>query len=674
MRKLALTLVVAGYILAMILSGCVMPGLSSPTPLVTSLVLPETPLPTVSSSSLEQPVPTITSAPSTLIPTVPLPTEIVVQALPLVTSPSLLYIDMKDAQLGWGWTDQYVLHTLDGGQTWENVTPEGGFYSGSSLSGAFLDATHGWVLLPASDYLSGTLYRTQDTGHTWQAAAVPFAGASFDFVNVTIGWAMVGTGAAAGSSAVDIYQTIDSGANWTRLYSLDPTQGDSAAGLPFAGSKNGIGFASTTRGWVGGAMPMDGYVWLFVTQDGGLTWQHQDLVLPAGFEQAMTSVDAPIFFNSLEGVLPVQLYLGELVSTVFYRTTDGGLTWQATRPVTLIGPHSISSMNDYWVWDGKTLVASYDGGQNWQSIPADLALEDSISQLDFVAPAQGWVTGMNADGVSTLYQTVDGGFNWDMPGGEPAAEVVPSPTATPVASITPAPTVTTKPASASAPAKRSGISFTAGYVKDPPVIDGILDEWTETRYDIGSVTYGKGEWTGNADLSGKAMFAWDETYLYLAARVYDDIHAQNAIGEDIFLGDGIEFLLDRNVPADYYTQNLSSDDYQLGISAGAPADMSNSDSKAVLPEDYLWYPKASEGPRDEVEIGVFYTDDGYKIEAAIPWTMLGITPARGQHYGFAFSVSDNDNPSKNIQQTLMTTVPTRVLTDPTSWGDLTLGG
>ncbi len=73
MRKSALTLVVAGSFLALILSGCVMPGLSSPTPLVTSLAPPETSLPTVSGSSVEQPLPTATSASSTLIPTQPAP-------------------------------------------------------------------------------------------------------------------------------------------------------------------------------------------------------------------------------------------------------------------------------------------------------------------------------------------------------------------------------------------------------------------------------------------------------------------------------------------------------------------------------------------------------------------------------------------------------------------------
>ncbi len=100
--------------------------------------------------------------------------------------------------------------------------------------------------------------------------------------------------------------------------------------------------------------------------------------------------------------------------------------------------------------------------------------------------------------------------------------------------------------------------------------------------------------------------------------------------------------------------------------------MSYSDSQPVDPEAYLWYPKASAGSLTKVKIGVFYTDDGYKIEAAIPWSVLGVSPKSGQTYGFAFSFSDNDNPDKDVQQTLMTNAPVRRLTDPTTWANLTL--
>jgi hypothetical protein len=62
----------------------------------------------------------------------------------------------------------------------------------------------------------------------------------------------------------------------------------------------------------------------------------------------------------------------------------------------------------------------------------------------------------------------------------------------------------------------------------------------------------------------------------------------------------------------------------------------------------------------------------WRLEAAIPWSVLGITPANGMHLGFAVSVSDNDKADENLQQSMISSTPNRVLTDPTTWGDLTL--
>jgi hypothetical protein len=42
-------------------------------------------------------------------------------------------------------------------------------------------------------------------------------------------------------------------------------------------------------------------------------------------------------------------------------------------------------------------------------------------------------------------------------------------------------------------------------------------------------------------------------------------------------------------------------------------------------------------------------------------------------YGFAFAVSDNDNPNANEQQSMISNVPDRRLTNPTTWGNLVLG-
>jgi hypothetical protein len=66
------------------------------------------------------------------------------------------------------------------------------------------------------------------------------------------------------------------------------------------------------------------------------------------------------------------------------------------------------------------------------------------------------------------------------------------------------------------------------------------------------------------------------------------------------------------------------------------------------------------------------TAEGYALEASIPWTVLGATPVAGARYGFALSASDNDVASAAAQQSLVSSVRTRTLLDPTSWGTLIL--
>ena len=66
------------------------------------------------------------------------------------------------------------------------------------------------------------------------------------------------------------------------------------------------------------------------------------------------------------------------------------------------------------------------------------------------------------------------------------------------------------------------------------------------------------------------------------------------------------------------------------------------------------------------------TDAGYDLEAAIPWSVLEMTPQAWQHYGFAFSISDNDKIDDILQQSVVSNTPNRHLTRPMTWGDLVL--
>ena len=239
------------------------------------------------------------------------------------------------------------------------------------------------------------------------------------------------------------------------------------------------------------------------------------------------------------------------------------------------------------------------------------------------------------------------------------------PTAVP-ATATKAPTRT--PVTYEGPGARSDPKIVAYYLQREPTIDGVFDEWNQDRYPATSVVYGRGSWKGETDLSATLMVGWDDYFLYIAARVKDDTYVQNASGENLFRGDSVEVLLDTNVSKDYYLDELDKDDFQLGISPGKS-------SVGNKPEAYLWYPKAKAGSYGEVKMAALATDNGYRIEAKIPWSLVGISgPDIGQHFGFVFSVSDNDTSSENTQQSMVATSAGRVLADPTTWGDLVLRG
>jgi hypothetical protein len=263
----------------------------------------------------------------------------------------------------------------------------------------------------------------------------------------------------------------------------------------------------------------------------------------------------------------------------------------------------------------------------------------------------------------------------------PPAVVTATPADADVASPTPVPTQTDPPPAGQEPTKtaatvtavpvsgpdqRTGVSVKAAFFADAPVIDANLDDWSAEEYNIVDVVYGGANHTNPADLSARMMVGWDADALYIAAWVEDDVFVQNETGLFLYQGDSVEVLLDTNVSSDFYTTFLSSDDFQLGISPGSPA--------GTNPRAYLWYPAFSAGARSQVEIAASATGTGYRIECSIPWSLFSVTPDSDDHFGFGFSVSDNDAVGTSAQQTMVSNLPERNFLDPTTWGDLTLQG
>ncbi len=233
----------------------------------------------------------------------------------------------------------------------------------------------------------------------------------------------------------------------------------------------------------------------------------------------------------------------------------------------------------------------------------------------------------------------------------------------------PAATATNRPPAPTAtiPSARTNVKAVANYMSKAPNLDGDWSEWKNVtiEYPANTVVFGKKNWKDENDLSASYHVGWDNTYLYIAVKVHDNKYVQNASGTDLYKGDSVEILLDTKLQDDYYYNKLSPDDFQLGISAGRP-------DPSGTREAYLWYPTELTGKRSDVKIGSKLEDGGYRVEAAIPWTLLEMKPADKMHLGFALSVSDNDNPDKNEQQKMVSNDPQRDLSDPTTWGDLQL--
>lgn len=213
---------------------------------------------------------------------------------------------------------------------------------------------------------------------------------------------------------------------------------------------------------------------------------------------------------------------------------------------------------------------------------------------------------------------------------------------------------------------RGGTWVIGKYMKTPPTFDSVWDEWEATKYPAKHVVYGANEWKNADDLEGSFRVGWDEKYLYIAVKVLDDIYAQNATGQDIYKGDSIEILLDTNLYGDLSTTSLNSDDFQIGISPGKGG--IDGDTEA-----FLWFPSGKAGGLDDVIISSTAGEGVYRVEIGIPWKVFNITPSNGQQFGFGLSVSDNDNTSENVQQSMVSNLPNRRLTDPTTWTVLTLG-
>jgi hypothetical protein len=170
-----------------------------------------------------------------------------------------------------------------------------------------------------------------------------------------------------------------------------------------------------------------------------------------------------------------------------------------------------------------------------------------------------------------------------------------------------------------------GVGRAAGRIE----IDGQPDEWADVpglhvspRGDLESGAAG-----GPGDFDATVRCLWDDESLYLCVQVTDDDIVNGFANADLWRGDCVELFVDPKGDGFVWGDRR---DYQIGL---APSE------NAI--RMWSWFDR--EDPSGSIRAAMSRSPAGYVIEAAIPWTYLGLEPAAGMEFGLSPAVHDLDS-------------------------------
>jgi hypothetical protein len=193
----------------------------------------------------------------------------------------------------------------------------------------------------------------------------------------------------------------------------------------------------------------------------------------------------------------------------------------------------------------------------------------------------------------------------------------------------------------------------------PPALDGQIAEWVNRPGQLvlarrEQVTWGGNRWKSVADLSAKAWLAWRSDTLYLAASVADDQLRQSQRGNDLWRGDHVMLFLDVAPGEEPGRDSLGRGQFQIAFSPGNF--LRTGDPTVDCPPE-LWCYLPSGRRLSGAKVAATRTPQGYDLEAAIPWSELGLSsPGVGTPLRFEIAVSDSDG-AEPRQEKMMTSSP-----------------
>ncbi len=364
---------------------------------------------------------------------VPLPERPPLPRLTAGTAVTITEILMVDAQTGWAiggleGDSDHVLRTVDGGESWQDLTPpepapDPDMAPKIAIS-AFLDADNAWVIYSAAPGVEADLpmlrvWRTADGGQSW-TPSVPLETNDLisyrrplrmTFADSQHGWMLLDLGAGMMRQYVALYRTADGGQTWEQL--VDPMDEEPIQLCP----KTGLTFADGSLGWL--TRDCHGFMQDFPferTENGGADWLSSNLpILDA--EQVDQGISlcyphSPRWFTPPDGVIGVTCIRFEgdspepILAGYTYRTNDAGETWSILRAP----PGDFLWLDPERGWSlSRTISWTEDGGETWRAIK-NVAWD---GQFSFVDAQNGWAVARNEDEIA-LVRTEDGARTWSI--------------------------------------------------------------------------------------------------------------------------------------------------------------------------------------------------------------------------------------------------------------------
>jgi photosystem II stability/assembly factor-like uncharacterized protein len=336
------------------------------------------------------------------------------------------------ADAGWVAGARHLVWTGDGGQSWTDITPAS-LGARTLASVFFLDERRGWATTASDSGTELAVWITADGGASWTSRAMGTASdgtaaISIQFADAQHGWLMLQLPSSPNFSRGALFATADSGMTWKQL-----------PAPPIAGP---VRFVSPRTGWLAGG-PAGDQLW--VTGDGGASWQRQTVARPATAERASAPIyQLPRFQSARDGALTVVFAGANDAVIATYETADAGATWSSKSAVTLVGRADLQGGTVASTVDADTVVVAGNqstglvvltrGVQQTASLSGAGAIspQEGIAAIDFGTASRGWlrlssgacVTGKSkCRQVTRLVATSDGGRTL-----EDITPVFPSPT------------------------------------------------------------------------------------------------------------------------------------------------------------------------------------------------------------------------------------------------------